>query len=286
MSWFEKLVPSKISTIKRNKAVPEGVWVSCKKCSSQLYRNQLQRNLNVCPKCNYHMPIRARDRLESFLDPGPRQEIGLKIKANDPLKFKDEKNYSDRIKSSTKSSGENEALITLIGTLKGIKLVASAFEFSFMAGSMGSAVGERFVRGINYAIDKKTPYVCFIASGGARMQESLFSLFQMAKTSNALAKLGKAGLPYISVLTNPTTGGVSASIAMLGDIIIAEPGALIGFAGPRVIEQTVRQILPEGFQSSEFLLDKGAVDRIVNRTELREEIAILLSMLHDQPLKT
>jgi acetyl-CoA carboxylase carboxyl transferase subunit beta len=284
MSWFEKLVPSKISTIKRDKVIPEGVWVSCKKCSAQLYRNELERNLKVCPKCQFHMAISARERLETFMDAGPWQEIGSEIQAKDPLQFKDHKNYIDRIKSSVKNSGESEALITLVGTLKGMKLVASSFEFSFMAGSMGSAVGERFVRGVNYAIEKKIPYVCFTASGGARMQESLFSLFQMSKTSNALAKLSKAGLPYVSILTNPTTGGVSASLAMLGDIIIAEPGAMIGFAGPRVIEQTVRQILPEGFQSSEFLLEKGAIDMIVKRSELRNEIALLLSILTDQRL--
>jgi acetyl-CoA carboxylase carboxyl transferase subunit beta len=279
MSWFEKLVPSKISTIQREKTIPEGVWVKCDSCSAQLYRNELERNLRVCPKCDHHMYISARKRLESFLDQGPQHEIGSSISATDPLNFRDDKKYTDRISKSIKSSGEKEALITFSGAIKGIKVVASAFEFSFMAGSMGSAVGERFVRGVEYSIDKKIPYICFSSSGGARMQESLFSLFQMTKTSNALARLAKAKIPYISIMTYPTTGGVSASLAMLGDINIAEPRAMIGFAGPRVIEQTVRQTLPEGFQSAEFLLEKGAIDLIVNRNEMRDKVASILSIL-------
>ncbi len=282
MSWFEKLVPTRIRTpgIRRNKSVPEGLWTKCEQCQAILYRADLERNLGVCPKCNHHMRIGARKRLDSFLDPAPRQEIGEKLRSIDPLKFKDTKRYRDRLAQAQKKSGESEALVVMAGALKGHPLVAAAFDFNFMGGSMGSVVGERFVRGVNRALSERIPLVAFSASGGARMQESLFSLFQMAKTAVALRKLSDAGLPYISVMTDPTMGGVSASLAMLGDINLAEPRALIGFAGPRVIEQTVREKLPEGFQRSEFLLEHGLVDQIVDRREMRERIFRLLKLLY------
>ena len=283
MSWFKKLMPSRISTEKRTRSVPEGVWIKCPKCDAQLYRNELERNLQVCPKCEHHLRIGARQRLEFFVDPESMQELAANLESQDPLKFRDSKRYRDRLVQAQKKTGEKEALVAATGTLFGRPIVASAFEFAFMGGSMGSVVGERFARAANYAAENNMPLVSFAASGGARMQEALFSLLQMAKTSAALARLGAKGIPYISVLTDPTTGGVSASLAMLGDVNIAEPNALIGFAGPRVIEQTVRQTLPEGFQRSEFLLDHGAIDMIVDRRELRVQIAELLAKFEHRP---
>jgi acetyl-CoA carboxylase carboxyl transferase subunit beta len=277
MSWFEKLMPSRISTEKRTRSVPEGVWIKCSACDAQLYRNELERNVHVCPKCNFHMRIGARKRLDFFLDPGSQQEIAAGLEPEDPLKFRDSKKYRDRLVQAQKKTGEKDALVAASGTLFGRPIVACAFEFSFMGGSMGSVVGERFARAARQAADNHMPLVSFSASGGARMQEALFSLLQMAKTSAALAELGARKIPFVSVLTDPTTGGVSASLAMLGDVNIGEPGALIGFAGPRVIEQTVRERLPEGFQRSEFLLDHGALDMIVDRRNMRAEIADLLA---------
>jgi len=286
MSWLKKVMPSRIRTdsgATKKRSVPEGLWEKCERCGSVLYRPELEENLEVCPKCNFHMPIRARVRLAAFFDAGANEEIGAALGPTDVLKFKDQKKYSDRIKAAQKATGERDALITMQGTLKRRPLVASAFDFAFMGGSMGSVVGERFTLGAERALEIGSPFVCFSASGGARMQESLFSLLQMAKTSAALARLREAGLPYVSVMTHPTTGGVSASFAMLGDINLAEPEALIGFAGPRVIEQTVRETLPEGFQRSEFLLEHGAVDQICDRRELRDRIAHLLALLMQQP---
>lgn len=283
MSWFDKLLPSRISTEKRTRSVPEGVWIKCSNCDAQLYRNELERNLQVCPKCEYHMRIGARQRLEYFLDPDSEQEIFSQLESLDPLNFRDSKRYRDRIVQAKKKTGEKDALITVTGKLFGRAVVSCAFEFGFMGGSMGSVVGERFARATNYATDNDMPLISFAASGGARMQEGLFSLLQMAKTAAALAKLGSRGVPYVSVLTDPTTGGVSASLAMLGDVNIAEPNALIGFAGPRVIEQTVRQKLPEGFQRSEFLKDHGAIDMIVDRRQLREQIGDLLAKFEHRP---
>ncbi len=281
MSWFEKLMPSRIRTEGGNKkTVPEGLWTKCPTCSAVLYRAEVERNLDVCPKCSHHNRIGARRRLDIFLDPEPREEIGADLEPVDPLKFKDSKKYKDRISAAQKATGEKDALVAMRGQLRGRDIVACAFEFAFMGGSMGSVVGERFVRAVNTALENQCPLVCFSASGGARMQESLFSLFQMAKTSAALNRLARRGLPFISVMTDPTMGGVSASLAMLGDINVAEPKALIGFAGPRVIEQTVREKLPEGFQRSEFLLEKGAIDMIIDRREMRDRIANLLSVLH------
>ncbi len=280
MSWFQKFVPAKIRTEASSKStVPEGLWSKCPHCSAILYRAEVERNLEVCPKCGHHMRITGRKRLHFFLDPGNRQEIGESLTPVDTLKFKDSKKYKDRLTQSQKATGEKDALVVVRGQLKGLNLVAAAFNFEFMGGSMGSVVGERFVRGVNASLEHGIPFVCFSASGGARMQESLFSLFQMAKTSSALARLAAAGIPFVSVLTDPTMGGVSASLAMLGDVNIAEPGALIGFAGPRVIEQTVREKLPEGFQRSEFLLEHGAIDMIVDRREMRDRIHRLLSFL-------
>jgi acetyl-CoA carboxylase carboxyl transferase subunit beta len=285
MSWFSKLVPSKIRTVGGNKrTVPEGLWVRCEGCGAILYRSELERNLDVCPKCSHHMRIGARLRLKMFLDEDSSREIGAELEPVDVLKFKDSKKYKDRLSQAQKVTGEKDALIAMLGTLHDIPVVATAFEFRFMGGSMGAVVGERFIRAAGSSLQENRPLICFSASGGARMQEALFSLMQMAKTSAALAKLSEAGIPYISVLTDPTMGGVSASFAMLGDINIAEPKALIGFAGPRVIEQTVRETLPEGFQRSEFLLEHGAIDMIVDRREMREKIANLLSMLMRQPV--
>ncbi len=283
MSWFEKLMPSRISTEKRTRSVPEGVWVKCQQCDAQLYRNELERNQLVCPKCSHHMRIRARQRLNYFLDKDSQTEIGANLEPEDPLKFRDSKRYRDRLVSAQKQTGEKDALVSVTGTLFGRPVVVCAFEFKFMGGSMGSVVGERFSRAARHAADNSMPLISFSASGGARMQEALFSLLQMAKTSAALAHLGRKGVPYVSVLTDPTTGGVSASLAMLGDVNIAEPNALIGFAGPRVIEQTVGQKLPEGFQRSEFLLDHGAIDMIVDRREMREQIADLLAKFERRP---
>ena len=281
MSWLNKLLPPKM---KRNadgakKNVPEGLWSKCEKCEEVLYSTDLQKCLFVCPKCNHHHRITARDRLDCLLDADGRYEIGAEVTPLDSLKFKDSKRYSDRLKAAHADTGEDDALVVMQGSVKNRPLVAAAFEFKFMGGSMGSVVGERFVRGVQVCIEQRMPFVCFSASGGARMQEGLFSLMQMAKTCAALTQLSAEKLPFISVLTDPTMGGVSASFAMIGDVVIAEPGALIGFAGPRVIEQTVRETLPEGFQRAEFLLEKGAVDMIVDRREMREKIHRLLAML-------
>ena len=280
MNWFTKLLPSRIRTEGGSKkSVPEGLWAKCNACGAVLYRAELERNDDVCPKCDYHMRIGARRRLESFLDEDSGVEIAAELKPVDVLKFRDLKKYKDRITLAQKATNENDALIVMQGEVKGLPLVAAAFEFKFMGGSMGSVVGERFVRAVNVCLEQNLPLVCFSASGGARMQEALFSLMQMAKTSAALAKLSHRGIPFISVMTDPTMGGVSASLAMLGDLNIAEPNALIGFAGPRVIEQTVRETLPEGFQRSEFLLEHGAIDMIVDRRDLRDKIARVLSMM-------
>lgn len=285
MSWFKKLLPSIIRTDAiTKKGVPEGLWSKCEKCGAILYRSELERNLEVCPKCDYHIRISARKRLDYFLDPDQRIEIGADVAPVDVLKFRDLKKYKDRIATAQKETGEKEALVVFRGTVLGLPLICAAFEYGFIGGSMGAGVGERFVRGINAALESRLPFVCFSASGGARMQEALVSLMQMAKVSSALAKLSEEGLPYISVLTDPTMGGVSASLATLGDIIIAEPKALIGFAGPRVIEQTVREVLPDGFQRSEFLLDHGAIDMILNRGNMRTGIARLLAKLTHQRL--
>lgn len=280
MSWFDKLLPSRIRIEGGNKkAVPEGLWSKCPGCGAILYRAEMERNQDVCPKCDHHNRINARRRLDLFLDKEGRFEIGSELQSGDPLKFKDSKKYRDRLTAAQKSTDETDALVVMRGQVLGLELVACAFEFKFMGGSMGSVVGERFVRAANEALEKNIPLVCFSASGGARMQESLFSLMQMAKTSAALNKLSRRGIPFISVMTDPTMGGVSASLAMLGDVNIAEPGALIGFAGPRVIEQTVREKLPEGFQRSEFLLEHGAIDMIIDRRELRERLSNVLSLL-------
>ena len=282
MSWFDNLMPSRIKTKNKNQQVPDGLWQQCSACNEVLYSEDLKLNMRVCPKCGHHNRIKARERLTLLLDRDtPTVEIGANLKPSDFLKFKDSKKYRDRIAQAEKSSDESEALVVLAGQILGLPVTCAAFEFEFMGGSMGSVVGERFVRGVEYAIEQRTPFVCFSASGGARMQEGLTSLMQMAKTSAALTRLSDASLPFISVLTDPTMGGVSASLAMLGDIIIAEPGALIGFAGPRVIEQTVRETLPEGFQRAEFLLEKGAVDCIVDRRKMRDELAALLALLLD-----
>jgi len=284
MSWLDKLMPGSIRTEAITKrGVPEGVWAKCPACSAILYRAELERNLEVCPRCGHHNRLTARRRLESFLDPEPREEIGSEIASDDPLKFKDLKKYKERLSAAQKQTAESEALVVIRGRLEGLDVVAAAFEFGFMGGSMGSVVGERFVRGIDAALRNGAAVVSFAASGGARMQESLFSLMQMAKTSTALGRLQERSLPFISVMTDPTMGGVSASLAMLGDLNLAEPNALIGFAGPRVIEQTVREKLPEGFQRSEFLLEHGALDMILDRREMRDRIADLIAMLTHRP---
>jgi len=283
MSWFKKLLPSRIKTDSASRrTVPEGVWSKCDECSAVLYRAELERNLEVCPKCSHHMRISARARIEYFLDPEPRIEIGTELKPIDKLKFRDKKKYKDRLSQAQKQTKEDDALVVFMGQVEEIPVVVAAFEYNFMAGSMGSVVGERFVLAAEAAIDNGIPLICFSASGGARMQEAILSLMQMAKTSSALAKLAAEELPYISVLTNPTMGGVSASLATLGDINMAEPNALIGFAGPRVIEQTVRETLPEGFQKSEFLLEHGDIDMIVDRREMRERISSILSILNNK----
>lgn len=285
MSWFENLVPSRIKTKNKNQQVPDGLWKTCENCGSVLYAQDLDFNLQVCPKCGHHMRIKARQRLQWLLDKEAEVvEIAGNLVPVDILKFKDSKRYKDRISAAQKSSGENEALVAMAGEIFAQPVTVVAFEFSYMGGSMGSVVGERFVQAVEYAILHKTPFICFSASGGARMQEGLTSLMQMAKTSAALTQLTQAGLPYISVLTDPTMGGVSASLAMLGDLILAEPNALIGFAGPRVIEQTVRETLPEGFQRSEFLMNKGAIDRIVDRRQMRQELASLCALLLNQAM--
>ena len=284
MNWFERLLPSKIRTSGSNdkKNVPEGLWAKCDACDAIIYRAELDRSQEVCTKCDYHMRIGARRRLDQFLDAEDRVEIAPNIESLDILKFRDDKKYRDRLIQAQRQTGEKDALIVMRGKVLGVEIVAAAFDFKFMGGSMGSVVGEKFVRAVNVCIEHNIPLICFTASGGARMQEALFSLLQMAKTSAALTRLSKRGIPYICVLTDPTMGGVSASIAMLGDIHIAEPNALIGFAGPRVIEQTVRETLPEGFQRSEFLLDHGAIDMIVDRRQLRDKISSLCTMMMGQ----
>lgn len=280
MSWFKKLLPSRVRTeTSQKKGVPEGLWVKCSGCNEVLYSTELAKNLMVCPSCNFHHRISARTRIAQFLDEAGQEEIAANLEPQDRLKFRDSKKYKDRISQAQKATGEKEALVVVKGTLSQQPIVVSSFEFNFMGGSMGATVGEKFVRAINIATKEKRPYICFTASGGARMQEGLFSLMQMAKTSAALAKFAETGLPFIVVLTDPTMGGVSASFASLGDVIIAEPNALIGFAGPRVIEQTVRQTLPEGFQRSEFLLEHGHIDMIVERKNLRSTISELVAKL-------
>jgi len=285
MSWLDKLLPPRIqrSDSTSRKSMPEGLWVKCPSCEAVLYRTDLESNIHVCPKCSHHMRIRARDRLDVLLDAEGRYEIGHEALPIDTLKFRDSKKYTERLKSALEATGETDALIVLGGAIKTIPVVVACFEFEFMGGSMGSVVGERFVRGVKTAVEQRVPFICITASGGARMQEGLLSLLQMAKTSASLPLLAEKRLPFISILTDPTMGGVSASFAFLGDIVIAEPKALIGFAGPRVIENTVREKLPEGFQRAEFLVQKGAVDRIVDRREMRNELAHLLAMLQNQP---
>ncbi len=284
MSWLEKLLPPKIQQTDptERRSVPEGLWVKCPACETVLYNTDLAKNVNVCPKCGHHHRIGARARLDAFLDAEGRWEIGQEVVPVDPLKFKDSRRYPERLKDALEATGETDALVVFGGAVMSVPLVAACFEFDFMGGSMGSVVGERFVRGVHAALEQKLPFVCFTATGGARMQEGLFSLMQMAKTNAALARLAKARLPYISVLTDPTMGGVSASFAFMGDVVLAEPKALVGFAGPRVIENTVREKLPEGFQRAEFLLQKGAVDQIVDRRQLRATIARMLAMLQRQ----
>ena len=280
MTWFQKLMPSRIRTEGgKSRKVPDGLWTKCRQCEAVLYQPELERSMVVCPKCDHHMSLTGRARLHAFLDQDGREELAAGLRPADPLKFRDSKRYRDRLSAAQKSTGENDAMVTMRGRVLELPLVACAFDFKFMGGSMGSVVGEKFMAGVNAALEHRVPLICFSASGGARMQEGLFSLMQMAKTSAGLARMTEAGLPYISVLTHPTTGGVSASLGMLGDINIAEPNALIGFAGPRVIEQTVREQLPEGFQRSEFLLEKGAIDLIVDRRELRQRIHQLLTLL-------
>ncbi|HET7764530.1 MAG TPA: acetyl-CoA carboxylase, carboxyltransferase subunit beta [Burkholderiales bacterium] len=284
MSWLQKLLPPKINRTGTGakKNVPEGLWSKCPSCAAVLYATDLEKNANVCPKCGYHNRISARERLDLLLDPEGRFEIGVEVTPVDGLKFKDDKRYPDRLEDAEKETGETDALIVMQGAIKSVALVAAAFEFEFMGGSMGSVVGERFVRGVHACLDQNLPLVCVTATGGARMQEGLFSLMQMAKTTAALTQLAAHKLPFVSVLTDPTMGGVSASFAMIGDVVIAEPRALIGFAGPRVIEQTVREKLPEGFQRAEFLLEKGAVDMIVDRRQMRDKLANLLTLLQRQ----
>jgi len=281
MSWIEKILPKAKTTHKSN--IPEGVWSKCTSCNAVLYKAELERQISVCPKCDHHMRISARKRIDSFLDQDNRMELGEEFEAQDILKFRDSKKYKDRLSAAQKSTGEKDALVVMKGELHGMPVVVAAFEFGFLGGSMASVVGARFVKGAEYCLEHNIPFICFSASGGARMQEALFSLMQMAKTSAALAKMSEKGLPYVSVLTDPTMGGVSASLAMLGDINVAEPKALIGFAGPRVIEQTVREKLPEGFQRSEFLLEKGAIDMIVDRREMRVTLARILGKFMGQP---
>ena len=287
MSWLEKLLPPRIqrSESANRKSIPEGLWVKCPSCEAVLYRSDLEANIHVCPKCSHHMRIGARERLDALLDAGGRYEIGQEILPIDTLKFKDSKKYPDRLKDALETTGETDALIVMGGSIMSVPVVTACFEFEFMGGSMGSVVGERFVRGAQAALEQKVPFICITATGGARMQEGLLSLMQMAKTTSMLTKLSEKRLPFISVLTDPTMGGVSASFAFLGDVVMAEPKALIGFAGPRVIENTVREKLPEGFQRSEFLLQKGAIDMIVDRRKMREEIARLLALLQNQPVE-
>ena len=287
MSWLNKLLPPKIKRkdthAERKTNLPEGLWSKCPSCEAVLYATDLEKNANVCPKCAYHNRIDARARIDLLLDAEGRFEIGAEVLPVDPLKFKDSRRDTERVKDATESTGETDSLVVMQGALKAMPVVVAVFEFGFMGGSMGSVLGERFVRGVQLAVERGLPFLCVTASGGARMQEGLFSLMQMAKTTAALTKLSEARLPFISILTDPTMGGVSASFAFIGDVVIAEPGALIGFAGPRVIEQTVRQTLPEGFQRAEFLLEKGAIDMIVDRREMKDRVAQLLSMLQKLP---
>jgi acetyl-CoA carboxylase carboxyl transferase subunit beta len=288
MSWLQKLLPPRIkaSPGTGRKSMPEGLWVKCPSCEAVLYRTDLEKNLNVCPKCNHHARLTARERVDQLLDAEGRYEIGSEVLAIDSLKFKDTRKYPERLSAALEETGETDALVVMQGSIKSTPLVLAVFEFEFMGGSMGSVVGERFVRGVRVAYDNRVPFVCITSSGGARMQEGVSSLFQMAKTTAVLQELSKAKLPFVSILTDPTMGGVSASFAMIGDVVIAEPGALIGFAGPRVIEQTVREKLPEGFQRAEFLLEKGAIDMIVDRRQLKDELPRLLTLLQRQPLPT
>ena len=287
MSWLNKQLPPKIKRnetgVARKSPLPEGLWSKCPACEAVLYATDLEKNANVCPQCAHHNRLDARARIDLLLDPDERFEIGAEVLPVDPLKFKDSRPYAERLRDATEGTGETDSLVVVQGTIKTLPLVVAAFEFGFMGGSMGSVLGERFVRGVRLAVEQGLPFVCVTASGGARMQEGLFSLMQMAKTTAALTKLSEARLPFISILTDPTMGGVSASFAFIGDVVIAEPGALIGFAGPRVIEQTVRQTLPEGFQRAEFLLEKGAIDLIVDRREMKDKLAQLLSLLQRLP---
>ncbi len=280
MSWLQKLLPPKIKRAEGvKKSIPEGLWCKCPSCEAVLYATDLAQNLSVCPKCGHHHRIKARERLDMLLDPEGRFEIGAEVLPIDALKFKDSKRYPDRLAAANEDSGESDAMVVLQGAIKTVPVVVACFEFDFMAGSMGSVVGERFVRGVNVAVENQLPFICITASGGARMQEGLLSLMQMSKTTAAVTRLARHKLPFITVLTDPTMGGVSASFAFVGDIVMAEPGALIGFAGPRVIEQTVRETLPEGFQRAEFLVEKGAIDLIVDRREMRDRIASVLTLL-------
>ncbi|WP_301100961.1 acetyl-CoA carboxylase, carboxyltransferase subunit beta [Propionivibrio sp.] len=287
MSWLNKLLPPKIKRndtgVARKSSLPEGLWSKCPSCEAVLYATDLEKNADVCPKCGHHNRIDARARIELLLDPDGRFEIGSEVLPVDSLKFKDSRRYAERLLDAAESTGETDSLVVVQGALKTLPVVIAVFEFDFMGGSMGSVLGERFVRGVQAAVEQSLPFICITASGGARMQEGLFSLMQMAKTSAVLTKLSEARLPFISILTDPTMGGVSASFAFIGDVVIAEPGALIGFAGPRVIEQTVHQTLPEGFQRAEFLLDKGAIDMIVDRREMKDKLAQLLTMLQKLP---
>ncbi len=286
MSWLQKLLPPRIKSTPgtRKQAVPEGLWIKCPACEAVLYRTDLEKNLSVCPKCGHHARVAARVRLDQLLDPEGRFEIGSEVVPIDSLKFKDQKKYPERLAAALEETGETDGIVVMQGSIAGVPLVVAAFEFEFMGGSMGSVVGERFVRGVRVAYESRVPFVCISASGGARMQEGVNSLFQMAKTTAVLQELAKAHLPFVSILTDPTMGGVSASFAFVADLVLAEPGALIGFAGPRVIEQTVREKLPEGFQRAEFLLEKGALDMIVDRRALRDELARLLAMLTRAPV--
>ncbi|TAN10652.1 MAG: acetyl-CoA carboxylase carboxyltransferase subunit beta [Burkholderiaceae bacterium] len=286
MSWLEKLLPPKIQHAVGHRQVPEGLWIKCPGCDTVLYNSDLEQNLFVCPHCGHHHRMRARDRLNAFLDADGRKEIGQDVVPTDALKFKDSKKYTKRIKEAMEATGETDALVVMSGAVQSQGVVAAAFEFEFMGGSMGSVVGERFVRGVEVAVKQKVPFISFTATGGARMQEGLLSLMQMAKTNAALTRLAKKGLPYISVLTDPTMGGVSAGFAFMGDVVIAEPKALIGFAGPRVIENTVHVKLPDGFQHAEFLQDKGAIDFICDRRELRAKVARILALLQNEPTES
>ena len=286
MSWLQKLLPPKIKrgdTSARNKSIPEGLWSKCDGCESVLYRSDLEGNLSVCPKCGHHHRVGARRRLDLMLDAEGRVEIGAEVTPVDALKFKDSRKYPERLSTATADTGEADAMVVMSGAIKSIPVVVACFEFEFLGGSMGSVVGERFVRGAKAAFEQRVPFICVTASGGARMQEGLLSLMQMAKTTAAVTRLSERRLPFVTILTDPTMGGVSASFAFMGDLVIAEPNALIGFAGPRVIEQTVREKLPEGFQRAEFLLEKGAIDLIIDRREMRDQLATLLAMLSRQP---